>query len=94
MPDFDRYEWNAELAARHLEEQKAVSREMWRDGCITCLQCVASCLVGLFLFGVAMHVTDYRLGIIYMWSGLILGNSGIIASVAGFYRHGEARGLW
>ena len=86
--------WKNDRAARDLEEQREVTRARWLDGIRTAMECVVSCAVGLFFVGLAAHVTDYRLGMVYFWSGLILGYSGMIASLSGFYRRGEARGQW
>ena len=90
----DRAVLNAERAARHLEEQREISREAWRDGFFTCLKCGASALVAMFFFGLAMYVTDYALGMVYFWTALILGYSGMVTALLGFYARGEARGQW
>lgn len=90
----DRAELHARRAAQLQEDVDEELRERWRDGIRTALECVGSCLLGLFFIGVSAYVSDYQLGLVYFWSGLIVGYSLMIASLAGFYRRGEARGQW
>ena len=90
----DRAQLNAERATQLQAAADEELRERWRDGIRTALECVGSCLLGVFFIGASFYVSDYQLGLVYFWSGLIVGYSLMIASLAGFYRRGEARGQW
>ena len=90
----DRAGINARRAVQLDEERRAMSREAWRDGFLTCLKLIGCALLGMFLFGCAMYVSDYQLGMVYFWSALVLGYSGMAYSLLGFFRRGIDRGQW
>jgi hypothetical protein len=91
---YDRAASNAHRAAQLDEEQRAMSREAWRDGFLTCLRLIGCAMLGMFLFGCAFHTTDYQLSMVYFWSALVLGYSGMAASLLGYYKRGAERGQW
>jgi hypothetical protein len=59
---------------------------------------IASCFfwlaMGLVLMGWALHTTDREYGGIAFLGGLIVGYSGIVVTLARFYRRGERAGWW
>lgn len=77
------------LAAGH-EVERAARWELAR----VCLECFASCLLGMLSIGFALHTTDLALGQIAFWGGMLIGTVGVFLSVLSAYRRGEERGDW
>jgi hypothetical protein len=73
----------AELAA-----ERAVRHALIRAS----LLCIAWMLVGLYLLGWSMHTTDEHYGRVAFYSGLIIGNAGILYTLLNTYRRLEKRG--
>jgi hypothetical protein len=77
--------------------QAAESRARWDlriDLALTALACMAFSTTGIALIGFALHTTDPWIGRICFWSGLAVGNSGILFTLLAAYRRGERRGDW
>lgn len=74
--------------AAELETDRARRRELVRAGAL----CVAWMLLGLYLLGWAMHTTDYTYGRIAFYSGVIVGNCGIIFTLLNTHRRLEKHG--
>jgi hypothetical protein len=83
LDDMARAREAAELAA-----ERAVRRALIRAG----LLCIAWMLVGLYLLGWSMHTTDEHYGRVAFYSGLIIGNAGILYTLLNTYRRLEKRG--
>jgi hypothetical protein len=83
LDDMARAREAAELAA-----ERAVRRALIRAG----LLCIAWMLVGLYLLGWSMHTTDEHYGRVVFYSGLIIGNAGILYTLLNTYRRLEKRG--
>jgi hypothetical protein len=49
---------------------------------------------GLFLLGMALHVTDRTIGMAFWWAGHIVWVGGVASAIHSAYRRGEARGDW
>jgi hypothetical protein len=75
-----------EIAEREADQDRR--RELVRAGAL----CIAWMLVGLYLLGWSMHTTDYTYGRIAFYSGVIVGNAGIIFTLLETYRRLEKRG--
>ena len=73
--------------------RKADCDRLW-DMLRTGLQCLGWCALGLFLLGSSFHTSDERLGRVFFWSGILVGNAGIVFSLARAYQRGEERGDW
>lgn len=71
-----------------LEAERARRRELVRAGAL----CVAWMLLGLYLLAWSMHTTDYAYGRIAFYSGVIVGNVGIIFTLLNTHRRLEKRG--
>jgi membrane associated rhomboid family serine protease len=88
----------AELLEGMAERSRAAeTRARWDlriDLTLTALACVAFSALGIALIGYALHTTDPWIGRIAFWSGLAVGNSGIIFTLLAAYRRGESRGDW
>jgi hypothetical protein len=77
--------------------QAAESRARWDlriDLTLTALACMAFSTAGIALIGFALHTTNPWIGRICFWSGLAVGNSGILFTLLAAYRRGERRGDW
>jgi hypothetical protein len=56
------------------------------------LLCITWMLVGLYLLGWSMHTSDEQYGRIAFYSGIIVGNGGIVFTLLNTYRRLEKRG--
>ncbi len=83
-----------ELQRRRFSEHREAGRDTLRDYLRTGIQCIAWCLLGLALIGWSFNSTDDRYAKAIFWAGLGVGNAGIIFSILGLYRRGEAGGDW
>jgi hypothetical protein len=90
----DRKQELERIGRERLATEREASRETLRAALKCLAGCVVSCVIGMVILGLAFHVNDEQLGWIYFWSGLIIGDSGMIYFLATFYRRGEERGDW
>ncbi len=86
----DRY---AVIGERNRIAEMGARRVMWRDLAVSALMCMVWCLAGLALIGMALHVIG-EVGWVWFWGGLLIGNGGIILTLARLYRRGTDRGDW
>lgn len=84
----------AELSAKRAREHERARRDTWRDIGLTCLRLIAWCIAGLVPLAYSFHVNDLLTGRILFWSGLGLGNGGMLFTLMAAYRRGENRGDW
>src|SRR3954469_17674423 len=79
--------------ARELEElEREVTRSRRRLLGETLTGCVGCSALGLYLVGWAVHTTDPVLGEISFWSGLLLGDVGMISLLMRYFRRIEEDG--
>ena len=83
-----------DLQRRHLAEHREAERDKRWDYARTALQCWGWCILGLALIAWSVHTTNETLGRAAFWAGAGIGNAGMIFSILGLYRRGEARGDW
>ena len=83
-----------ELISRHRGEHEGAERDRRRDFVRTALICWGWSLLGLAMLGYSMHTSDETVGRLFFWGGLGVGNAGMIFTLLGAYRRGEARGDW
>lgn len=81
-----------ERAAALLESERHMDRTRLRDLLLASLFCMASLAAGLFLVGVAVHSTDVGWGTIAFWSGLLVGNCGVLGAAYWLFVRAQARG--
>lgn len=81
------------MGERNRSAELRARRDMWRDLAGTGVLCMVWCAVGLGLVGMAMHVVG-DIGWVYFWAGLLVGNGGIVFTLARAYRRGADRGDW
>ena len=83
-----------ELQSRRFAEHREAQRDTWWDYTRTALRCFGWCALGVALLAWSVHTNDESWGRVAFWGGLGIGNAGIIFSILGLYRRGEARGDW
>jgi hypothetical protein len=69
-------------------------RERWRDLIFTSARCFGWMLVGLALLESAYHTSDAKLGMVFWWGGITVGNAGVLVTVFRAFRRGQNRGDW
>ncbi|CAN5566102.1 hypothetical protein BH09GEM1_BH09GEM1_37730 [soil metagenome] len=72
--------------------ERGITRARWRLLCETLIGCLTCCGVGLFLVGWAVHTTNAVWGGISFWSGLLIGDVGMIALLMRHYQRSEGEG--
>ena len=91
----DRYHARREeLAERNRRLSVEADAEKRRDVVLTALQCLFWMAMGIALILWSFHTTDEAYGRAAFYSGIGVGNGGIIFSLLGLYRRGERRGDW
>lgn len=80
----------AERLAAERDVERAARRSIW----LALLGCAASCAAGMLILGFAFWTKDRQLGMVFFWSGLLLGYAGMAYSLLSAYRTGEKRGDW
>jgi hypothetical protein len=83
-----------ELAERNADEAERADRERREDYVRTAVACIAWGAVGAYCLAWSFHTSDLTLGRIAFFSGLGLGNAGVIFTLLAAYRRGERRGDW
>jgi hypothetical protein len=78
----------------HLAATRKADRDRLWDMLLTGAQCVAWCALALFLLGWSFHTDDEKLGRVFFWGGILVGNGGIVFTLARAYQRGEQRGDW
>lgn len=80
----------AERLAAEREAEAIMRRAMWK----ALLGCVLSCAAGLAIMFFAFRVNDRELGLVFLWSGMIVGYAGMATTLLIAYREGVERGDW
>ena len=83
-----------EMAARNRRLAEEADADKRRDAVLTALRCLLWMALGMFCLMWSFHTTDMALGRAAFFAGIGIGNGGIIFTLLGFYRRGEARGDW
>lgn len=89
-----RSELYEKIEARGVAEREEASRDTVRDLAVTALVCVGWALAGIALIALSAHTSSLFYGRLAFYSGVGLGNAGVIFTVLGAYRRGEKRGDW
>ena len=92
MPIPRRYyeELQAKREVEHRLAERDRTRALWRTGWL----CVFWCVLGLAVFGLALHTTSAFLGEVFRWTSYIVTYGGITITLARAYVRGERRGDW
>lgn len=83
-----------QMATDRRESELAAGKDRRRALVQTSLACLGWMALGLALIGWSMHTTNTRYAAVAFWTGLVLGNGGIIHALLAAYRQGERRGDW
>lgn len=83
-----------EMGAKRRREALLADQDRVRDLVVTGARCVAWALLGILPILWSASTTSLILGRIAFWGGLLVGNTGIVFTLLGAYRRGEARGDW
>jgi hypothetical protein len=82
------------IAARAESERTDAERDRRRDLTLSALACLGWSALGIACILWSAHTTSYTYGSIAFFSGVGIGNAGIIFTLLGAYRRGEKRGDW
>jgi hypothetical protein len=83
-----------ELARRRFAEHREAQRDTRRDYVRTALACWGWCMLGIAFIAFSMRLTHQTIAEALFWSGLGIGNAGMIFTLLAAYRRGEKRGDW
>jgi hypothetical protein len=86
--EYQRIGRERELASRQAD------RDQWLDLLCVCLEVVAWTVGGMILAGFAFHVTDYEIGMVFLYAGKAVNIGGVAFAIARAYVRGEHRGDW
>jgi hypothetical protein len=86
--EYQRIGRERELASREAERDSR--RELLR----VCAEMVAWTALGLLLAGMAFRVTDYQMGMVLLYAGMVVNIGGVATAIGSAYLRGERRGDW
>lgn len=79
-------------------EREQASREADRDSRLdllrVCAEMVGWTVLGLLLAGMAFRVTDYSVGLVFLYAGMVVNIGGVAWAIVAAYLRGERRGDW
>ena len=87
-------EYRDALVAKHTRAEREARRDIRREMLRTIAAIVFWVTGGLFLLGMALHVSDRTIGMAFWWAGHIVWVAGVASAVFSAYRRGEQRGDW
>jgi hypothetical protein len=82
------------IARERLQAEQQSARIRFWDFIRSGLLMVAFALAGMVLFFFAFWVNDVLIGRALLWSGMVVGYSGMAWVLLSLYRRGEQRGDW
>jgi hypothetical protein len=82
------------IAERNRIASEEAARVLRRDLFWTALACLGWMCAGLYCIGWSFHTTSQRYGWPAFLTGIIVGNTGILTTLARAYLRGERRGDW
>lgn len=86
--EYERIGRERELAS--LQAERDSRRELLR----VCAELVGWTALGLVIAGMAFRVTDYRMGMICLYAGMVVNIGGVTGALVTAYLRGERRGDW
>ena len=87
-------EYRDALIQKHARAEREARRDTRREMLRVMAIIVFWVACGLFLIGMALHVTDHTIGMAFWWAGHIVWVAGVASAIHSGYRRGEARGDW
>lgn len=94
MPPAAQQEELNRIGAERLASELEVTRDVRRGVVLGALGCVLSCGAGMIILFFAFWTNDPGLGAVLFWTALVVGYSGMTASLVALYHWGEQRGYW
>jgi hypothetical protein len=82
------------LVKSHEESERSARRETTRDLLRTCGHIIVWVACGLGLIALALHSTDYSVGMVFWWAAHAVWIGGVSGALLAAYRRGERRGDW
>lgn len=86
--EYERIGRERELASRQADRDRRW--ELVR----VCAEIVAWTVLGLVIAGFAFRVTDFQLGMVFLYGGMVINVGGIAFAIASAHVRGEHRGDW
>lgn len=83
-----------DITDREIRTAEEAERDTRRDLIRTALLCVAWSAIGVYLILWSAHTTNVFYGKVSFFSGLAIGNGGMIYTLLRAYLRGERRGDW
>jgi hypothetical protein len=83
-----------ERAAELARDERETQRDIRRAFAAAIAGCVLWLTAGLAFMGWAFHTTDHDLGETLLLSGLLVGYTGMVITLARYYLRGEREGWW
>lgn len=83
-----------DITEREIRQAEAAERDTRRDLLRTALGCIVWAALGIYLILWSAHTTNVFHGRLAFFSGLAIGNGGIIYTLLRAYLRGERRGDW
>jgi hypothetical protein len=87
-------DFRAARVARHEQAEREARRDTRREMLRVMALIAFWVACGLFLIGMALHVTDRAVGMAFWWGGHAVWIGGVAGAIHSAYRRGEARGDW
>ena len=87
-------EYRDALIDKHARAEREAKRDTRREMLRVVALIVFWVACGLFLLGMAMHVTDRMIGMAFWWACHIVWVAGVAGAIFSAYRRGEQRGDW
>jgi len=81
-----------EMIARHAEAARLASRIRFWAAVRTVAFCWCWALGGMVLLGLAFHTSNLILAHVAFWSGLTVGNGGVLFTLVAYWRAAASRG--
>jgi hypothetical protein len=87
-------EYRDALIEKHARAERDARHDTRREMLRVVVLIVFWVACGLFLIGMALHVTDRTTGMAFWWGGHVVWIGGVATAIHSAYRRGEARGDW
>jgi hypothetical protein len=87
-------DYRAARVARHARAEREARGDTRREIFRVVVMIAFWVACGLFLLGMALHVTDRSIGMAFWWAGHAVWIGGVASAIHSAYRRGEERGDW
>ncbi len=87
-------EYRDALIEKHERAEGEARRDTRREMIRVMLTIAGWVACGVGLLGMALHVSDRQVGMVFWWGGHAVWIGGVASAIHSAYRRGEARGDW